>query len=451
MPELVHTFEARGANLEALKTKALKVVLAGPAGTGKTRVLLEKAHQLCLRTPGVKCLVVRQTLVSLTASGVQTYQNDVAAEALQDGTVKFFGGSISKPPAFLYSNGSSIALGGMDKPDKVMSTEYDWIYIIEANEVSLEAVDKLTSRLRNGRLSFHQLFLDCNPQQPTHPIKIECDQGRMVMLHSRHEDNPRFFNRDGTMTAAGVEYMGILDSLTGVRHLRLRKGIWAAAEGVIFEHFDPAVHVVDRYEVPADWRRIWAVDFGYVHPFVWQDWAVKPDGEMVLVRQIHRTQRLVEDHARDIKQLTRGERPPYVILCDHDAEDRATFERHLGKVTRPANKNVSEGLQALAARFRIGANGRPRITFMRDGIVHGMTTPDRPDAPPLWQPDPELVTRKQPTSVVEEIPGYVWEQQVISGKVKDQPHKDLDDGCDTARYAGAFIDLQPKARVRFVG
>ena len=320
MPELIHHFEARGANLEALKSHDLKILLAGPAGTGKTRVLLEKAHQLCLRTAGVKCLVVRQTLVSLTASGVQTYRNDVAKEALADGTVKWFGGSISRPPAFLYRNGSSIALGGMDKPDKVMSTEYDWIYVIEASEVSLESLDKLSSRLRNGRLrGWHQLALDCNPQQPTHHLKIECDQGRMRMLHSKHEDNPRFFNRDGSMTDAGREYLGILDALTGVRYLRLRKGIWAAAEGVIFDNFEPAHHLADRFDVPADWRRIWTVDFGYVHPFVWQDWAVGPDGQMVLVREIFRTKTLVEDHARKILAVTAGDPRPEAIICDHDA------------------------------------------------------------------------------------------------------------------------------------
>lgn len=451
MPELVHTFVARGANLEALKSHALKIVLAGPAGTGKTRVLLEKAHQLCLRTPGVKCLIVRQTLVSLTASGVQTYEQDVAVEAIADGTVTFFGGSIRKPPAFLYSNGSSIALGGMDKPDKVMSTEYDWIYVIEASEVSLESLEKLSSRLRNGRLrGWHQLAMDCNPQQPTHPIKIECDQGRMQMLHSRHEDNPRYFTRDGELTEAGREYMGVLDALTGVRYLRLRKGIWAAAEGVIFDQFNPAVHLVDRFDVPRSWRRIWAVDFGYVHPFVWQDWAVGPDGEMILVREIFRTQRLVEDHARDIKQLTKGEPAPYAVITDHDAEDRATFERHLGRATRPANKTVSEGLQAVAARFRIGGNGKPRIMLMRDGVVYGQTTPEDPDRPAVWKQDPELVKMKRPACTADEIPGYVFED-ADKGAKAEQPVKVMDDGCDTMRYCVAFVDMQPRSRVRIIG
>lgn len=453
MPEQVHFFEARGANLEALKSHALKIVLAGPAGTGKTRVLLEKAHQLCLRTPGVKCLVVRQTLVSLTASGVQTYEKDVAPEAVKDGTVTFFGGSIRKPPAFLYSNGSSIALGGMDKPDKVMSTEYDWIYVIEASEVSMESIDKLSSRLRNGRLKgWHQLAMDCNPQQPTHPLKIECDQGRMLMLHSRHEDNPRFFHRDGTMTAAGREYLGILDALTGVRYLRLRKGVWAAAEGVIYEDYFDAVHLVNRTDIPADWRRLWAVDFGFVHPFVWQDWAVAPDGELILVREIFRTRTLVEDHAREIRALCglgpidvlTGRVLPYTgrdvtgwdakqpeaVVCDHDAEDRATLERHLGFGTRPANKNVSAGLQAVQSRFKIDERGKPRIMFMRDAVV---------------RPDSGLINARQPASTVEELPGYIW-----NDKGKEEPVKIQDDGMDAMRYVVMEVDVAPKPRVRWI-
>jgi hypothetical protein len=443
MAEQEHFFQARGANLEAMKSKAPRVLLAGPAGTGKTRVILEKLHQLCLRTSRVKCLIVRQTLVSLTASGVQTFENDVIPEAVADGTVRFFGGSLRIPPRYMYANGSSIALGGMSDPMRIMSTEYDVVYVQEASEVDLTALDMLTTRLRNGRLSFHQLIMDANPQQPTHPLKIECDQNRMLMLHSRHEDNPRFFNVDGTMTPSGVGYMTVLDALTGVRYLRLRRGIWAAAEGVIYDEFNPAVHLVPRFDVPADWRRIWSVDFGYVHPFVWQDWAVSPDGVMVLVREIFRTGRLVEDHARDIKQLTQGERPPHAVVCDHDAEDRATLERHLGRATRPANKKVSQGIQAMAARFRLDGRGRPRILFMRDATVHGQTTPEDPDRAPLWKADPELVTMKRPTNTPDELPGYVW-----NDKKAEQPVKEMDDGCDAARYGVAELDLQPRSRIR---
>ncbi len=429
-----------------------EILLAGPAGTGKSRAALEKLHLICLLTPNVRALVVRKTAVSLTTSAIKTYESDVAVQAMLDGTVTFFGGSRREPAQYRYSNGSSIALAGMDNPMKVMSTEYDVIFVQEATELAVDEWEALTTRLRNGVLSFQQLIADCNPQEPTHWLKLRCEAGQTLMLHSRHEDNPRYFNEDGTMTVQGADYMAKLDALTGVRYLRLRKGIWAAAEGVIFEEFNPAIHVVDRFIVPADWRRIWVVDFGYVHPFVWQDWASDPDGKAVLVQEIHKSGTLVEDHARTIRELCgwgsidplTGRAQPYrgpevkgwlakrpsIVLCDHDAEDRATLDRHLGIPTRPANKNVKDGLQVTAARFRLDGQGRPRIGFMRDaGRVRDLEREDQ----------------KRPTSTVAEIPGYVW-----NDKGKEEPVKIDDDGCDTLRYAMMELDTAGRPRVRFM-
>jgi len=427
-----------------------EILIAGPAGTGKSRAALEKIHLMCLLTPKVKALIIRKTAVSLTTSALKTYEDHVATQALLDGTVTYFGGSRREPAAYRYSNGSSISIGGMDNPMKVMSTEYDVIFAQEATELDVEDWEACTTRLRNGVLSFQQLIADCNPQEPTHWLKLRCEGGKTLMLHSRHEDNPRYFNEDGTKTEEGENYIAKLDALTGVRKLRLRDGIWAAAEGVIYEEFNPALHIVDRFEVPADWRRAWSIDFGYVNPFVWQDWAISPDDQLVLVREIYRTQRLVEDHARDIRRIcgwgaidpmsgrtlphagpiVKGwnARRPDVIICDHDAEDRATLERHIGIPTRPANKNVNDGIQATAARFRPDSRGRPRFMFMREAVVYR---------------DVLLEDAKKPMSTIEEIPGYVWHD-----KGKDEPLKENDHGCDAMRYFVMERDVQPRPRIR---
>lgn len=450
--QLEHVFHPRGAAREAMAYRGPEVLLAGPAGTGKSRAALEKLHLICLLTPKVRCLMMRKTAVSLTTSGIKTYESDVAVQALLDGTVTFFGGNRREPAQYRYSNGSSIAIGGMDNPMKIMSTEYDVIFVQEATELEVEDLEMATTRLRNGVLSFQQLIMDCNPQEPTHPLKLRCESGKTLMLHSRHEDNPRYFREDGSLTDAGASYMATLDALTGVRYLRLRKGIWAAAEGVIYEEFNPAVHVVKPFAVPADWPRLWSIDFGYVNPFVWQDWAVSPDDQLILVREIYKTQTLVEDHARRIRELS-GWGPidpqtgrvlpytgptvtgweakkPYIIVCDHDAEDRATLERHIGIPTRPANKNVKDGIQSTAARFRLDGRGRPRMMFFEDAVV------DR---------DVLLEDSKKPTSTVGEIPGYVW-----NDKGKDEPMKADDHGCDAGRYLVMERDVQPRPRVRFM-
>lgn len=451
---LQHTFQARGAALDAMNSRAPEVLLAGPAGTGKSRAILEKLHLICLLSPNVRVLMVRRTLESLKTSALVTWERDVVKEAKLDGTVTYYGGSVREPAQYRYSNGSSVAMAGLDKPDKVMSTEYDIIYVQEAAELDDEdGWLALSSRLRNGAISFQQLIADCNPSHPTHWLKLRCDAGQTLMLHSRHEDNPRYFNTDGSKTEQGTSYMARLDALSGVRRLRLRDGIWAAAEGVIFEEFDPGIHTVDPFPIPEHWTRAWSVDFGYVHPFVWQDWAIDPDGVMILVREIYRTGMLVEDHARTIRTLI-GLGPmdpingralpyagppvtgwdakrPYIIVCDHDAEDRATLERHLGWPTRPASKNVSDGIQATAARFRMDGRGKPRMLLFKNRVVGGR--------------DQMQLDAKKPASTIEEIPGYIW-----NDKGKDEPRKVDDDGDDAMRYMVMERDVQPRPKVRWM-
>jgi PBSX family phage terminase large subunit len=435
--QLQHTFRARGAALEAMNSRAPELLLSGPAGTGKSRAILEKLHLICLLNPKVRVLMVRRTLESLKTSALVTWERDVIKEAKLDGTVTYYGGSVREPAQYRYANGSSVAMAGLDKPDKVMSTEWDVIYVQEAAELDDEdGWLALSSRLRNGAISFQQLIADCNPSHPTHWLKLRCEAGQTLMLNSRHQDNPRYFDADGAVTAQGEDYMARLDALSGVRRLRLRDGIWAAAEGVIYEEFDPGIHIVEPFEVPKTWRRAWSVDFGFVNPFVCQDWAISPDDQMVLVREIYRTQTLVEDHAKVMASWITPEtndwnsQRPYIVICDHDAEDRATLERHITMPTRPANKSVADGIQATYARFRSDRRGRARMLFFKNATVRR---------------DQLLLDAKKPASTLEEIPGYVW-----NDKGKDEPLKENDHGSDAMRYMVMERDVQPQPRVRFL-
>src|SRR5258708_1389488 len=203
-----------------------EVLVSGPAGTGKSRACLEKLHHMALANPGMRSLMVRKTAASLTRSALVTWTRNVVTEALEDGTVTYYGGSSQESPQYKYSNGSVVVMGGMDKATRVMSSEYDVIYVQEATELTENDWEALTTRLRYGRVSFQQLIADCNPDAPTHWLKQRADRGTTLMLESRHEDNPTLFNEDGTMTQSGKSYMKKLDNLTGVRYNRLRKGLW---------------------------------------------------------------------------------------------------------------------------------------------------------------------------------------------------------------------------------
>lgn len=428
--ELIHSYQPFGTAVELFYSRDPEVLYCGPAGTGKSRACLEKIHLLAMKYPNARILMVRKTLVSLTGSGIQTYEEHVAKEHLISGEVVFFGGSTREPASYRYKNGSRIVLGGMDKALKVMSTEYDIIYAQEATELTEKDWDSLTTRLRNGRIPYQQLIADCNPDMPTHWLKVRCDRGRTKMINSRHMDNPVYFDQ-GTKepTPKGREYvLGKLGTLEGVMRERYYKGIWAAAEGLVYEDYNPSTHIYEKAkEPPKDWTRYLSIDFGFTNPFVCQFWAIDHDGRMYLYKEIYRTRGLVEDHAKLIKDLLRNEPRPQYILTDHDAEDRATLEKHLGMSTTKANKNVSEGIQAVASRMKVQPDGKPRIYLCRDAVVSR---------------DSLLENEKKPCSTLEEIAGYVWNTD------KDAPVKLNDHGMDAMRYMVAHLDIRDVPTLR---
>lgn len=463
MTATVVRYEPRGAAADLFRCKDNEVLLSGAAGTGKSVGALMKIHMACMHTPKVRALIVRKTHASLAASTLVTFRQKVASEAIAAGIVSFYGGSAQEPAAFRYSNGSVIVVGGLDRATRLLSTEYDLCFVDEAIETTAEDLDTIVTRLRNGRLSYQQLIMATNPGAPSHHLKQRANAGRCTMLYSTHEDNPRLYT-SGEWTQYGEDYLARLDSLTGARYQRMRWGKWVAAEGLIYEAWDPTVHLADPFEIPATWTRWWSIDLGYVNPTVIQWWAEDPDGRLWLYREIYRTRTLVEDHAKaalrqvrwcskcchsrraghnchtcDACELVWKEPRPRAIICDHDAEDRATLERHLGMSTSAAKKSVSDGIQAVQARIKRAGDGKPRLFIVRGALV---------------ERDPELDAAKKPCSTEEEMSGYVWDrgtaaQQAGEKTPSEAPLKVNDHGMDALRYMVAERDLGGRPRIRF--
>jgi PBSX family phage terminase large subunit len=428
-------YAPRGTALDIFSIRAREVLVSGSAGTGKTRACLEKLNGVALKYPGMRGLIVRKTARSLPSSCLAEFKANVIAEQLLAGDVKWYGGSGSTPQGFYYGNGSVVEVGGMDNPTKIMSTQYDFVFVEEATELTVEDWEALLIRLRNGVMPYQQLLGACNPGADTHFLKQRCNEGKCLLLSARHEENPRLFDVDGNMTEYGRSYIEDgLDQLTGIYYKRYRKGLWVGAEGQIFDEFDRNIHVIPSFEIPRNWLRYWSVDFGHTNPLVVQMWAEDPEGRLYLYRELYHSKRLVEDVCTQLKGIltnSKGEwlePKPRMVICDHDAEDRATFERHMGLGTLPANKNVSVGLQKTAMRFRVQKDGKPRIFFFTDA---------------LYETDIRMVELKKPTCTVEEIPGYIWAPR------KEEPFKENDHGCDAMRYIVMERDLHGVTKVRF--
>jgi PBSX family phage terminase large subunit len=463
-------FQPYGGGLQLWKNKDPEVIISGPAETGKTRTALEKLDALMWKYPGAQAIIVRKTYKSLKTSVLLTFEKKVlgawdpnaggyqarkfnpkkpmgpgellfdckgnpivehrgAFDQRKTPVIKLGGEHVE---GYLYPNGSHIYLGGMDVPDKVLSSEWDIVYINQAEELTLNDWEIITTRTtgRAGNMPYAQVMADCNPGAPMHWIRARAEKGRLKFIESRHEDNPTLFDPvTHQITEQGKRSLTVLDNLTGVRYLRLRLGKWAAAEGVIYEEFDREIHIINPFLIPKDWVRFRAIDFGYTNPFVCQWWAMDPDGRLYLYREIYMTHRLVEDLAIEINKLSQGELISATI-CDHDAEDRATLEKDRGPgnpgiPTKPAMKAVSLGIQAVQGRIRRAGDGKPRIFIMAGALVEA---------------DPILLNNKKPVCTEQEIESYIWTPTKDSRSNKEDPLKENDHGMDPMRYIVCYVD-----------
>lgn len=413
-------YQPHGAALELFESDAPEFVIEGAAGTGKSRAALEKLHNFAMEYAGLRALIVRKTRTSLTQTGLVTYERQVLPP---DSGIKLR----SAEQEYRYPNGSIIAVGGLDNTAKIMSSEFDLIFVQEATEASEDEWEMLTTRLRHSIAPYRQIIGDCNPDAPSHWLKRRSEAGKTVMRTSVHEDNPTLFDREKQeWTAKGKEYLARLEQLSGIRYQRLRLGLWVQAEGAVYESFNRNMHIINRFQIPDYWTRYWTIDFGFTNPFVAQFWAEDADGRLYRYREIYKTKRLVEDHARHIIELTENEPRPAAIICDTDAEDRATLERHLGMKTVAAYKAVSPGIQAVESRLRKAGDGKPRLFFMRDSLV---------------ERDEYLMEAKKPCATEEEIEAYVWDTSADLRK-GEKPLKKDDHGLDCVRYLVAEIDLR---------
>jgi len=389
------------------------MLLTGAAGGGKSRIAAEKFHALHLKYPGSTGVVGRKDKTAANRSVVPFLLHTVMS-GTNWGTFK------KSEQMFQYRNGSQIWVIGLRDENQREALRsigrdgsVDFVWMEEANKLTLADHYEILTRMRGTFAPFRQIIYSTNPDSPDHWIKrYLIDKAQAAVFYSRPEDNP----------SNPKSYIEALQSLTGVYYERMWKGRWVQAEGVIYTEYDREKHLMESY-VPAGsrgYKYVLSVDFGYTAPFSATLWEQSPknrkhmDGVIRQVAQIYRTKRLVEEHAIDIKRML-GSIVPDAIVCDHDAEDRATLEKHLGMKTKPAYKAIMPGIEAVKARFRDGT------LLLNQSAV--------------WHVDMELEKAYLPTRTSEEISGYAWDE-----KKPDTPLGENDHGCDEMRYAICEFD-----------
>lgn len=408
---------------EVMRSRDRRLLVDGPLGTGKTRLLLEKMRACCLKYPRSRWLLLRSVRKWLTHSALVTWEEKV----LVPGELKPDRINRGNRSEYRFRNGSVVVIAGLDDPQAVFSAEYDGAVLVEAIEVDQETAHKVDGRLRFGRMPYQQFLMDCNPGPPSHWLFRSSETGWCRRLPMRHTDNPSLYRPDGTRTRAGEEYLSRLDDLAGVLRERLRDGRWVQAEGAVYDQWDAAAHVIPRFEIPGTWRRYWSIDFGYTNPLCWQWWAEDPDGRLYLYREIYQTGRLVKDAAEWAVELSTPDPRPEDVVCDHDPEAMAQVERYTGRTCTPADKaDRRGGIQQVKDRIKRAGDGKPRLFVFADSLAH--------------EPDPALRAAGKPTRTAAEFESYVWNPKLTRG---EEPLKENDHGMDALRYLARHLDGRP--------
>lgn len=434
--------ELRGAALALGACRDREVCLDGPAGTGKTVGALYKIHRLLDKYPGSRALVARKTNTELAASAMVTYRDNIRRGRTD---IKWFGGNKVKPAAYIYPNGSEMIVNGLDKPEKVLSAEFDWAYINEATGCSMANIEFVRMRLRprtNGPdIPYRQLIMDCNPGAPSHWLNQRMIKGITKRLKSRHEDNPRYWDAiKKDWTEDGREYIfGILDGLTGVLKERFRFGRWRAAEGAVYEEWDSNIHVVSKEQL-IEWdvlnldgtlnrwkirRCIAGVDWGFTNPGVIHVHAVDGDGRMYLMREIYRTKKTIDWW---IEQATHLQREFNIShwACDPAEPSYISQFQGAGLPAVGAFNSIGPGIGFVRQRLKVAGDGKPRL------CVYEYSLADRDEA---------LEKVHKPFSITGEMDTYVWPISKDGKPVKEVPVDENNHGEDALRYAVAAEDM----------
>lgn len=368
------------------------ICYSGGVGSGKTYAGCHKGLYLSLKYLGNRGLIGTQTYTQLKDTTQRTFFEDVCPKELIHDYLK-------SEQRLVLVNGSEIIFRTLDDETKLRSLNLGWFYIDEITTVHERIFKQLKYRLRFPKVPERYGFGTTNPDSPRHWAYQHFAKGKTK--DARLIETSSFENR-----YLSADYVTDLKYTTDADdYRRLVLGQWIAHEGIIYKEFSR-----DRNVLPPDWQpnlsqwaKFRAIDWGYINPFVCLFIAVDGDGVVYVFDEYYRRERLLEDHAKEIKQRYPNVYFHKTYYDPSDAESPHKLRRLGFEGLRAGRNDVVPGIQAVKA-FISGKGGKTRL------LVH-----------------PRCM------NLIDEFESYRWDE-ARSGDLKEQPVKENDHGLDSLRY-----------------
>jgi len=109
--------------------------------------------------------------------------------------------------------------------------------------------------------------------------------------------------KDNPYLAEQGDYEAMLLSLPEQQRRQLLEGDWDIKEGAAFTEFDRRVHVVEPFNIPSNWVKFRACDYGYgsYSAVLW--FAISPSEQLIVYRELYVSKVLATDLADMVLQL----------------------------------------------------------------------------------------------------------------------------------------------------
>ncbi|MCC9307695.1 terminase family protein [Kitasatospora sp. RB6PN24] len=286
------------------------VLYGGAAGGGKTRALLMEGIRACVRHPGLRVGAFRRTYPELKES--------LLAELAQAGYAQALGAVWNASEYELrFPNGSLLMFRyaeSLKDATRRQGGQYQLILFDERTLTAPEVCAFLESRLRSGRSDLPVLGIrsGTNPGGPGHGTvkaryidstaygtKVITDRrGREVrFIPSKLADNPH----------VNAEYADDLRNLPEQLRKAFLDGDWDSFMGQAFGEWNHDRHTLDPITLPAEWRRVMGLDWGFAAPWCALWLAEDEDGRVWVYRELYKTRVGEADQARQILAAEAGE------------------------------------------------------------------------------------------------------------------------------------------------
>ena len=317
-------------------SRARYTAYGGARGGGKSWALRRKLIGLCLRYPGIHCLLIRRSYAEVKSNHLgQLLAEYGALLSYSEGEKRLS-----------LDNGSRIDLGfcSCDRDAlRYQGQEYDIIAIDEATQISEYQFSIFKACLRGVGECPRRIYLTCNPGGIGHAWVKRLFIDRVYREWESEEDYffvPAKVFDNRVLLDADPDYVRQLKSLpTRLRDAWLY-GRWDVFEGQFFSEFNEELHVFRGYEggacvIPKDLRCFVAFDYGF-------------DMLAALVVGVDAMGRLWVLREKCVSGLTLGRAAEEVVeLCGGDVIEYAVASPDLWNRRQDSGRSGFEVMQAV--------------------------------------------------------------------------------------------------------